>query len=157
MLQWNDDNLIWSKGKNIRGYFQYRVVLNLILEDIKLITWMNKAQYIQASVRATSEKTFTVKDVGRQMVKIGGHLTCSVFGVAPKLARRMVLGTAIINKNRDKKSTNRAKRWSCNCNRWKFWKRKHSTDWEWYRDAGHQIIHDESANMKCSRKENHSV
>lgn len=55
-------------------------------------------QPIRANISAASDMTFTVEGVVRLQDDVSGHVTNTVFGVAPKLATKMILKTAFIDK-----------------------------------------------------------
>lgn len=70
---------------------------NLIREDVLSTAWLKKIQPIRSNLRAASDTTFTVEGIVRLTIEIGGHVSSTVFGVAPKLATKMILGMAFVN------------------------------------------------------------
>lgn len=62
------------------------------------MAWLKKVQPIRDNIRAASDTTFTVEGDVRLQINIGGHVANAVFGMTLKLATKMILGTAFIDK-----------------------------------------------------------
>lgn len=64
--------------------------------------WITEVQPICANARAASDTTLTVEGVVSLCGKIDGHVKTAVFGIAPRLAIRMIVGTAFVDKEINK-------------------------------------------------------
>lgn len=87
-----------DESKIVMAIFEYAARSNLLEEDVNPIAWLKKMQPICAKKRAATNKTLTFEGVVKLQVEIGWHVTYEVFGVASKLAAKMIPETAFIDK-----------------------------------------------------------
>lgn len=70
----------------------------LVRKDVLPTSRLADKQPVLVNVKAVGSTSFRVKSVVRFLVKIGGNTKKAVFEVAPKLAAKMILGTALVHK-----------------------------------------------------------
>lgn len=75
-------------------------------EDVLPTQWLENVKPILASIWAVGDTTFRVDGVIRLKVKNGGQKASEVFGVAPKLPNKIIVGTAFIDKESSEIETN---------------------------------------------------
>lgn len=79
---------------------------SLVREDLLPTARVSSVQQIHASIKAVGNKTFSVEGVTRHTVKGGGHKASKCFGVAAKLATKMISETVFINRETLRIETN---------------------------------------------------